>query len=869
MTFSILYNLFEIDNISDCRMKVLRKYTLIWLFSNIPFIIYFYDYFNMNAIIMSLSNLQIGLNPYLHGSLIVAPLMMLPYDLMIYNIYSLTGFNLYFTVVIVKLISLFFTYISAVLIYKIVSQVSESKAKLSFIAFLFNPFIIFVNDVWVQPEFIPIFFITYALYIFIRRNREPTYGDVLKISMSLLIATLTFYFPIFLFPTFLVYSKKVRGAVYLLLTFISLSFVYIIIILEFHLSSTFINALASGSSSPVVYSIFSLFSFDSHVLVGVQEIVIFLLLILSFAVPLIFRKKGLLPYVPLFFILAITFILEPTGLNADAYVVIVPFLILCVVQSFRVFEFRTTFLLQVFLLVQFILVQIYNGASGVSGIFYWIYPFFPNSINLIRYVQNVFLLHITILMVYLVSLSADMTLFAWASKPEENKFSFSEGRDYPIIQKTKVMGKPIVIISFFLIAILVLSGVAMNNTAVSKDININSTSLPYMLFLPTINGYYAMPSVGTYQYSYNNNSFYFWSNANTVSLYRNVSSQSIYMKGIIRIYGNVSEVGANQIIFASSNITSGIAQDIFLPQNYSNLTPSTTSNTKNLSSLGTNKIGTYIHSENNLGGLSLANNSYVQYNSNYSILEGETIVFGQKAMVSTTSPYQIWNLTVGNISYVLSLNDHSLSIGYLTGASLVKKVFPISDLVEKWTMSTVTFVNLSTLKISFDSVSAYLPIYNIHPNSKISLSIGNTNDANKTKANHFMGEETNVIIVPHIINYLKTISFVTDSSNGALVISLLTNSSIIPFEEKISSAEDLYLKLGNTTLNSTTPPSYLAFGVLSKSYWPFSISFEAFSLSSTRTEHNYLGIVIDFGLILPAVVFVSGTLISELFREKR
>ena len=74
-----------------------------------------------------------------------------------------------------------------------------------------------------------------------------------------------------------------------------------------------------------------------------------------------------------------------------------------------------------------------------------------------------------------------------------------------------------------------------------------------------------------------------------------------------------------------------------------------------------------------------------------------------------------------------------------------------------------------------------------------------------------MGEETNVIIVPHIINYLKPISFVTDSSNGALVISLLTNSSIIPFEEKISSAEDFYLKLGNTTLNSTTPPSYHAY----------------------------------------------------------
>ncbi|MEM0135535.1 MAG: hypothetical protein QXU18_10005, partial [Thermoplasmatales archaeon] len=108
-----------------------------------PLIALFYDTFNINADIFSTENLILGLNPYMHQSLLVIGFTALPYNLLITTAYTISDYNVYFVIIIIKAVAAVFTLGSGILIYMILleNRVSSASARQGYLAFIFSPFI--------------------------------------------------------------------------------------------------------------------------------------------------------------------------------------------------------------------------------------------------------------------------------------------------------------------------------------------------------------------------------------------------------------------------------------------------------------------------------------------------------------------------------------------------------------------------------------------------------------------------------------------------------------------------------------------------------------------------------------------------------
>ena len=132
--------------------KELLKSVVVYAIIITPLIFFFYDSFNLNANILSASDLFMGLNSYEHGSLIVAGFILNVYNLASFWLYYISGFNVEFTIIVLKVISAVLTILSSLLVYRIVYGFRRELAKVAFLGFLFNPYLIFVDYIWLQPE---------------------------------------------------------------------------------------------------------------------------------------------------------------------------------------------------------------------------------------------------------------------------------------------------------------------------------------------------------------------------------------------------------------------------------------------------------------------------------------------------------------------------------------------------------------------------------------------------------------------------------------------------------------------------------------------------------------------------------------------
>ncbi len=79
--------------------------------------------------------------------------------------YIFSSYNLYASVVVLKLILFFFTLLTAFLLYRITQKVKPSYADAVLIFSLLNPGILYINYIWAQVDILPVFFFTMGYFL--------------------------------------------------------------------------------------------------------------------------------------------------------------------------------------------------------------------------------------------------------------------------------------------------------------------------------------------------------------------------------------------------------------------------------------------------------------------------------------------------------------------------------------------------------------------------------------------------------------------------------------------------------------------------------------------------------------------------------
>lgn len=838
----------------------------LFILVSIPLFIIFYDSFNLNAVIMATYNLNFGLNPYKYGGFLVAGFMIFPYYLFINLLYTLTNYDVWITVIIAKILASFITFFSAILVYRIAILKNNRFSRSLFLAFLFNPFIFFVNDVWVQPEFIAVFFLMLALYILIKNQSNILWKDSILLMTFLMIAGWVYYFPFLLVPAFLFYSKNIRQFFMMLVSAIIVLLPGLLLVFYFHLTIGVVSAVTSNSIIPSVYSIFSIIGLSSHALVEAGRGTFILTLISALLFAIIGKIEKIPLPLTLLIILSITFVIQINELNADSYVVLIPFILLSSMDTINNFTYFKSLLLQTFLFAQFAIVQIYNGPNGLaSGIFYWLYPFYQYNITLANDIPRIYLVHSILLVFFLASLSYVIFFFVRNKKMEElNNVSVvkreresSSIKAYPVIynnrrRERRTLFYVLLITFIFLFVNFSTFQIPTGSTIKSYD------NLPNELFMPVMsNGYstYIQQSPGLYSYYSTNNTLFFWPQLVGIGLSRNVTSQNLNMSGTFFVKEEPKQLTSPSVIIKTNNLVGGVGAGILIQNNTKQVTPSFISNITSKILPAGYYLGLELLHNSPIKAYAYSNKSYAQYQLNYSVIAGKSLMFG--ALVTQPAKRQtiLWKMQIDNITYESFIVGSSLISGYYSdsmwhlynSATLVKLgVWFVVGITFNKNGSVTSFVNQNQL--TFPSLDS-LP-------RQIELNTGMFSDTTNFTAFSFSGIETAIFLLPSVSKYVHFFSYIENKKANSTVISGIENTSNIKIIFGETTLGKVMMTIGNTSVILPENVNYINFGSISFSQLSIGYHFTSIVLSGKSTGTNFLVLTVEDSMIYPLFVIL-------------
>lgn len=263
--------------------------------------------------------------------------------------------------VLADLVTIFF-------LYKIAATLSGNVEKAEKLAMLyaFNPATILVSTIWGQTDSIPVMFTVVALYFFI--NRIPMTG--LATSAIFLGWGIAFkFYPIFILPTFLAKLKRLKEIITFII-FACLPLTVSSIPFLMWDSQSYIDTLLIHNLGDV-YPLSPLLYLKDLQLVQTA----FFLSIMMLFIVAYFKKTSIIINITLsFFALYLLF----GGLFPTNYFLwIVPFTILLLATK-NVEKLRGSRLLPFMTIPSIVHTLIFNGqynqVEGITGFFYWIYP---------------------------------------------------------------------------------------------------------------------------------------------------------------------------------------------------------------------------------------------------------------------------------------------------------------------------------------------------------------------------------------------------------------------------------------------------------------------------------------------------------------
>ena len=520
------------------------KKPLTWfILLNVPFLFIFYDVWNLNTIVYAGSYLVIGLNPYDYGNAIPGGLLLQFYGLIVFQIFQASRSNFLVTAAALKVVYLVLTYCSGIVISRIAQREGVKNHQKLFLAFIFNPFVLFVNNVWVETDIVIIFL--YLLGFWALHYHWGERGDYRYLIFGVLciaLGTFSYYSIALLVPTLILYSGTLRRQLQALAAFAIAGILFTLPLVIYDLSS--LGGLAAAVQSPgsgvSPFSVFSLWQHLSTEAIGaIERTVIILIVALSILVPFVLRRLGASEQVSLFVAYAPAFLLFVNNVPGDNFVLLVGVLFLAVMSLKRhAITYKRIFALQMFILPQFLIAQLFDGVGGPVGVFYWSFYQFHASVDLYSILGGMRLWE-ALLGIYIACLLATIAYFIDCvlidrRKGTEHSQSNRQRIDSPGPINSLGSRKSL---TFFLVAIVLLAGVAPVGIAYDSSLarpTISVSGFDPGLFLPLAYDSpcnsppecaYQLSSPTTFQAEDGDSSVTFANESNPIGLYRNLTNQ--------------------------------------------------------------------------------------------------------------------------------------------------------------------------------------------------------------------------------------------------------------------------------------------------------------------------------------------------------
>ena len=350
----------------------------------------FVDTANLWGFLQTAGYLSVDRNPYPITGFPAPPGLFLPF-LPTFGVYVFSGYDYGLANYALKLIHLFALFVLAYAVGRIgiSSGLSPQLSGRLRVAILLSPVLFFVSFVWVEQDVVGLALTALGLLLVLRgvdRQRAP-WEEPAGFGV-LALASFTYYFPAFLVPTLVVYSRSWRHAVRRLV-YAGVSFGGFLLWFFIHPGWDFASGSLGSTKYPIisVYSPLSLLSgapFGPATALQVQAVPIFVIVLVlaELAVPILCWKWKVSWTVSLAFAIVLPFLLLNIW-NGDELVWPLPFLMvaLLVTRPLGRGGFQL-WLVQLYALPMVVLSTLFDapGPGAGSGIFYFGYEQFHNPV---------------------------------------------------------------------------------------------------------------------------------------------------------------------------------------------------------------------------------------------------------------------------------------------------------------------------------------------------------------------------------------------------------------------------------------------------------------------------------------------------------
>jgi hypothetical protein len=418
----------------------------------------------------------------------------------LYLTYLYSGFNLYASIVALKLVLFFFTLLTAFLLYRITQKVKPAYADTVLLFTLLNPAVLYVNYFWTQVDILPVFFFTLG-YVLLRYVDFG--GSNLKRYVvgffPILISAFIYRYALLLVPALVFYDsagvKQKASAMAIAVVEAGALFAVEFAFFRGELYN-YAGALSGG-----VINMSGVQGFQYWM--GIPQLPYLLFLaVLGLAIPLLLKNLKYHEPAALFFVLLL-FIYTSAVPLADYFLWLYPIGVLLALTSASKLTINKKLLLTslpVFVGIFFMSFTIGNGVQ--SGLFYFAYPLLQLDVPLMvsspqLYAGWIFLFNLCLL--------GTVVGVSWFCLAPYNRVSDSEASPKPsnawitrwghaLTAKKKALVALAVVLLLFL-------GLGFNGMLSQPVVASNQQVFPLYLF-PAANSYDSSPMSGTYYLSW-------------------------------------------------------------------------------------------------------------------------------------------------------------------------------------------------------------------------------------------------------------------------------------------------------------------------------------------------------------------------------
>ncbi|MCI4319964.1 MAG: hypothetical protein L3K23_07540 [Thermoplasmata archaeon] len=845
-------------------VAVLRNPVLWFVLVQVPLLFIFYDAWNSNTIFLSSSYLALGLNPYEYQNQVPGGLVIQFLNLIAYYVFRATQSNYLLTAAGFKLLFLALTLLTGLVLGRVAELERLPYHRKIAYAFLFNPFVLFVNDVWVETDSIVI--LLYVLgYVALRYGWDRTGENRFLVLSALCIglAVFSYYSIVLLVPTLILYRAGRRRKLLALTAFVGVGAFLAAPLVIFHLTSLFdlAGGLQSASSGVGPSSAFNLLpKLTDGTLVVAERGALAATVTAALVLPWVLRRFGVKEPVCLFAAFSVAFLVFVNGVPQDNFVLLVGLLMLALIAHGRPsLSYARIFGLQLFLLPQFLIFEMFDGFSGSTGVYYWSYYQFHARANLYQWLGGRGGWQI-LLLLYLVGFSITLTYFfvrhAWQTA--------LTGDLHPEVPVTPTTARALIhrrprrsTVGFAIalaIALLFPLGLLGNpslGTPVAPLVGFDAGE-----FLPLQYGIacagapecgYALSSPATYEIDAANASVHFAAASAPIGLFRNLTDQSVSLGLTASVrWGSLQSADAIDLVNATSFyagqsiaavITSGSA-----------LTPSSTGGPITASNAGPIPVLQGASQQFEFDG-----NGVRSYALNLPSLAGRSVVFAVELTSHAHVQDLLWDSLGPKVSYAAFASGDAFTLGYRSGPATdwrywstempapLNRWFLTGFAVDPGRTNLTAFVNAETLSAPFSPGGA----------GNVVLNVGKANASTASDHNSSLsGFTTDLYVVDSSAVQYRPFDYAWSSQSGSIVLW----PSRGPLGLTLSGPASGPKSSVDGTLVSAQGINSAWLGKLSDSPHAVDLSFPQLTVGSTSAGPNLALVVVDFGAVIPLIL---------------